>query len=346
MGYDPLLQLLHPDDALDAVDAVLERGAAGVFNVVPRADQPADGAAPGGEGGGAGPAPPGLLDGRPAVGLGPGRGAGRLPRLRPLPLRGRRRKGARELGFVPRHDSRDALLAYLRTATRRPWWRRRRRRHAHEREWNPGHGAAARGRPGAPELERLRRERDRLGRAVERARGELEILREASARAAAAPEREGLLVAARLAQSGMRGLTLQGLGRLQRALYFAWHSEQVDEFGHDPASRTRCGRCGTCCTRSGGASRRSGLEHVPSAGPGLVVANHSGVLPYDGAMVKLAVRLEHPAQRDCRMLMLDMFALLPFLAPLLTKPGESAPIPTTPSGCCARASWWACSRRA
>jgi 1-acyl-sn-glycerol-3-phosphate acyltransferase len=52
------------------------------------------------------------------------------------------------------------------------------------------------------------------------------------------------------------------------------------------------------------------------------VANHSGVLPYDGAMIKLAVRHEHPARRECRMLALDMFALLPVLAPLLAKSGE------------------------
>jgi UDP-glucose 4-epimerase len=36
MGYDPLVQLLHPDDALAAVDAALERGPSGIVNVVPR----------------------------------------------------------------------------------------------------------------------------------------------------------------------------------------------------------------------------------------------------------------------------------------------------------------------
>jgi UDP-glucose 4-epimerase len=37
LGYDPLLQLLHPDDAIDASVLALERGPAGVVNVVPRA---------------------------------------------------------------------------------------------------------------------------------------------------------------------------------------------------------------------------------------------------------------------------------------------------------------------
>jgi UDP-glucose 4-epimerase len=35
LGYDPLIQLLHPDDALSALDAALGARKAGIFNVVP-----------------------------------------------------------------------------------------------------------------------------------------------------------------------------------------------------------------------------------------------------------------------------------------------------------------------
>ena len=35
MGYDPLLQLLHPEDAQDAFAAALERSPGGAFNIVP-----------------------------------------------------------------------------------------------------------------------------------------------------------------------------------------------------------------------------------------------------------------------------------------------------------------------
>jgi 1-acyl-sn-glycerol-3-phosphate acyltransferase len=125
-----------------------------------------------------------------------------------------------------------------------------------------------------------------------------------------------------LAQSGLRGFGLPALGRLQRALYFAWHSEQVDEFGHDPLFAATLRPLLQVLYTHWWRVQALGLEHVPSAGPAMVVANHSGVLPYDGAMVKLALRLEHPARRECRMLMLDMFALLPFLAPALAKHGE------------------------
>jgi len=37
MGYDPLVQLLHPEDALRALEAALDQAPPGAFNVVPRA---------------------------------------------------------------------------------------------------------------------------------------------------------------------------------------------------------------------------------------------------------------------------------------------------------------------
>jgi UDP-glucose 4-epimerase len=36
MGYDPLVQLLHPEDAIGAMEAALELGPSGIVNVVPR----------------------------------------------------------------------------------------------------------------------------------------------------------------------------------------------------------------------------------------------------------------------------------------------------------------------
>ncbi len=66
----------------------------------------------------------------------------------------------------------------------------------------------------------------------------------------------------------------------------------------------------------------TGLENVPGTGPALLVANHSGVLPWDGAMIKTSLRLEHPARREARMLILDIFTTLPFLQPWLRHMGE------------------------
>jgi 1-acyl-sn-glycerol-3-phosphate acyltransferase len=134
---------------------------------------------------------------------------------------------------------------------------------------------------------------------------------------------EGLQVSlARLVQAGMRGLTLENLGRLQAALYFAWHSVETDDFGRDRTFADTLRPFFEFLYEVWWRVEASGIEHIPSAGQALLVANHSGVLPYDGAMIKLAIARNHPAQRDCRMLVLDMFALLPFLAPALMKYGE------------------------
>jgi UDP-glucose 4-epimerase len=40
MGYDPLMQALHPEDALTAIETTLEHRRGGVFNVVPRSAIP------------------------------------------------------------------------------------------------------------------------------------------------------------------------------------------------------------------------------------------------------------------------------------------------------------------
>jgi 1-acyl-sn-glycerol-3-phosphate acyltransferase len=134
---------------------------------------------------------------------------------------------------------------------------------------------------------------------------------------------EGVLVAlARAAQAGWRALTIENLARLQAALYFSWHTDRPDEFGYDPVYARTIDPWLRFLYRVWWRVEATGVDHVPATGPALVVANHSGVLPYDGAMMKLAIRQEHPAARECRMLMLDMFALLPVLAPALTKHGE------------------------
>jgi 1-acyl-sn-glycerol-3-phosphate acyltransferase len=134
---------------------------------------------------------------------------------------------------------------------------------------------------------------------------------------------EGLLITlARLLQAGLGGLTWENVAQLQRALYFAWHSEEVDEFGYDERFAETIRPFWEFLYTVWWRVEAAGIDHVPDTGAGLLVANHSGVLPYDGMMIKLAVRHQHPARRECRMLALDMFALLPVLAPMLAKGGE------------------------
>ena len=156
------------------------------------------------------------------------------------------------------------------------------------------------------------------GRKVRRARG----LEEVDEDAAEATGGDGVLVAlARVLQAGGREVTWDRIARAWSAVYFAWHSEEVDEFGYDPRFLATILPFLELLYTMWWRVETAGIENVPAAGPAVVVANHSGVLPWDGLMVNLAIRHEHPAQRQCRMLALDMFALLPFLAPLLAQSG-------------------------
>jgi 1-acyl-sn-glycerol-3-phosphate acyltransferase len=56
-----------------------------------------------------------------------------------------------------------------------------------------------------------------------------------------------------------------------------------------------------------------GLEHVPAEGAGLIVANHSGVLPLDAVMLQVGMLDEHPAGRNLRLLGADLVYSMPLL---------------------------------
>jgi 1-acyl-sn-glycerol-3-phosphate acyltransferase len=66
----------------------------------------------------------------------------------------------------------------------------------------------------------------------------------------------------------------------------------------------------------------TGAEHVPFEGPGLIVGNHSGVLPWDGVMISHAIEQSHPAQRRARFLAEDWVATLPFASAMIRRLGQ------------------------
>jgi 1-acyl-sn-glycerol-3-phosphate acyltransferase len=68
--------------------------------------------------------------------------------------------------------------------------------------------------------------------------------------------------------------------------------------------------------------RLRGAEHVPSAGPALIVANHSGVLPLDALMLQVGLHDEHPAHRNVRLLSADLVDSIPGLAALARRSGH------------------------
>lgn len=66
-----------------------------------------------------------------------------------------------------------------------------------------------------------------------------------------------------------------------------------------------------------------GLEHVPASGPGLIAANHSGVLPWDALMIALAVHDREPGGRVLRLLGADLVFALPVIADLARRGGAT-----------------------
>ncbi len=65
-----------------------------------------------------------------------------------------------------------------------------------------------------------------------------------------------------------------------------------------------------------------GLDNVPGAGPALVVANHSGVLPFDAIMLQVGIYDEHPRHRSLRVLSADLVYELPVLSGLARRSGH------------------------
>ena len=64
-----------------------------------------------------------------------------------------------------------------------------------------------------------------------------------------------------------------------------------------------------------------GMENVPADGPALVVANHSGGLPYDGAMLIHAFYRLHPQHRPLRPLVANFAFRSRWMAPVISRIG-------------------------
>jgi len=67
----------------------------------------------------------------------------------------------------------------------------------------------------------------------------------------------------------------------------------------------------------------TGIENVPAGGRAMLVANHAGVLPWDGTMIKTAVFVEHPQPRHVRALVASLFMGMPMLSWFLRRTGQT-----------------------
>jgi 1-acyl-sn-glycerol-3-phosphate acyltransferase len=65
-----------------------------------------------------------------------------------------------------------------------------------------------------------------------------------------------------------------------------------------------------------------GIENIPAAGAGIIVGNHSGLLPVDAAMMAVAMCNIHKSPRRIRFLVTDWFFSMPMLDKWILQMGQ------------------------
>jgi 1-acyl-sn-glycerol-3-phosphate acyltransferase len=97
----------------------------------------------------------------------------------------------------------------------------------------------------------------------------------------------------------------------------------ADEFGFDREWTETWLPLFTWIYRSWWRVRSVGVENVPADSRALLVSNHAGVVPYDGAMIRTALYLEHPAKMHARALVLDGLMNMPFASWFIRRTGNT-----------------------
>jgi 1-acyl-sn-glycerol-3-phosphate acyltransferase len=90
-------------------------------------------------------------------------------------------------------------------------------------------------------------------------------------------------------------------------------SAEIDEFGMDQVVLQRTRPLLDLLLDRYWRADLAGQENVPEAGPCLLVANRSGLLPYDGLMLSHSIERERPGAGRPRFLVADWLMHLPFV---------------------------------
>ena len=99
----------------------------------------------------------------------------------------------------------------------------------------------------------------------------------------------------------------------------AWLDEQ-DPFGYDPSFNARVNPWLDGVYEKYFRVATKGIDGVP-AHSALVVANHAGAFPYDGLILRTALRRQHPEQPVLRWLLEDHIYYTPFVGKNLSRLG-------------------------
>lgn len=130
----------------------------------------------------------------------------------------------------------------------------------------------------------------------------------------------------------MTGHDVIDMNRVMEAMQFLYQQRElarrgpnysVDEFGFDPQWTESFLILFKALYRDYWRVETTGVEHVPPSGRALLVANHAGVLPWDGTMIKTALFAEHPRPRHVRALVASQFMGMPALSWFLRRTGQA-----------------------
>jgi 1-acyl-sn-glycerol-3-phosphate acyltransferase len=114
---------------------------------------------------------------------------------------------------------------------------------------------------------------------------------------------------------------LDHLRRRLSSIGMSERSGEVDEFGMDEIVVRRARRALDLLYDRYWRVDLAGAVHLPDAGPCLLVANRSGMLPWDGLVLAHGLHREHPEHPQARFLVADWLITLPFVQPYLARLG-------------------------
>ena len=130
----------------------------------------------------------------------------------------------------------------------------------------------------------------------------------------------------------MTGRDVIDMSRVMEIVQFVYRQRQlanrgpdyvVDEFGFDAQWTESLLTLFNVMYRDYWRVETTGIENVPATGRALLVANHAGVLPWDGTMIKTAMFAEHAHPRHVRALVASLFMGMPMLSWFLRRTGQT-----------------------
>ena len=133
--------------------------------------------------------------------------------------------------------------------------------------------------------------------------------------------RESSRLVAHLATADMQPPQHDSLLRKLIRIGLRNRSDQVDDFGLDSVYEESMRPLFERMCNDWFRTQVDGMQHIPADGRALLVGNHSGALPWDGIMLRTALRLHHKTRRELRWLVEDHVFHAPFLGTFVNRIG-------------------------